>query len=136
MREVFFRAWRNFRDNCPLAGIEKVIVDVALRHPEYQAILENPDTYQEQDYRPEMHETNPFLHMGLHLAIHEQLTTDRPPGVLAVYKALLTRHNDPHAVEHHMMDCLAEALWRTQHEGAQPSEDDYLACLKRQAGYN
>lgn len=52
MREVFFRAWRNFRDNYPLAGIEKVIVDVALRHPEYQAIFENPHTYQEQDYRP------------------------------------------------------------------------------------
>lgn len=134
MREVFFRAWRNFREKRQLQGIERVIVDIALRHPEYQAILENPDAYQEQDYGPEVGQTNPFLHMGLHVAIHEQLTTNRPPGVLDVYQAMLARFNDPHGVEHRMMDCLAESLWRSQRKGNEPSESEYLDCLKRQTG--
>lgn len=136
MREVFFRAWRNFREERPLEEIEKVIVDIALRHPEYHPILENPDAYQEQDYSPEMDQPNPFLHMGLHIAIYEQLTTNRPAGVLDVYQSLLTRLHDPHAAEHRMMDCLAETLWHTRREAGEPSERDYLDCLRRHAGYN
>jgi hypothetical protein len=134
MRAVFFRAWRNFRQKHPLTGIEKIAVEVALRHPEYHSVLENPQSFQDRDYLPDLGETNPFLHMGLHIAIEEQITTNRPPGVLSIYQALRERFDDSHMVEHQMMDCLAEALWRAQRDGHEPSEKNYLACLQRQAG--
>lgn len=134
MREVFFRAWRNFHQKHPLTGIEKIAVEVALRHPEYHSVLENPQSFQHRDYSPDLGETNPFLHMGLHIAIEEQISTDRPPGVLAIYQALRERFDDSHIVEHQMMDCLAEALWQAQRHGGQPSEKHYLACLRRRAG--
>ena len=134
MREVFFRAWRNFRRKHPLTGIEKIAVEVALRHPEYHPVLENPQSFKDRDYLPDFGETNPFLHMGLHIAIEEQITTNRPPGVSAIYQALSKRFDDAHVVEHQMMDCLTEALWQAQRHGGQPSEKDYLACLRRQVG--
>ncbi len=133
MRQVFFRAWRAFRQEHPLAGIEKIAVEVALRHPEYHSVLENPQSFQDRDYLPDLGETNPFLHMGLHIAIEEQITSNRPPGVIDIYQALRERFDDSHMVEHQMMDCLAEALWRAQRDGCEPSEEDYLACLRRQA---
>lgn len=134
MREVFFRAWRNFRQEHPLTGIEKIAVEVASRHPEYHSVLENPQSFQDRDYLPDVGEINPFLHMGLHIAIQEQIASNRPPGVLGIYQALCERSDDSHRVEHQMMDCLAEALWHAQRHGGQPSEEEYLACLRRQAG--
>ncbi len=135
MREVFFRAWCAFRQEHPLTGIEKIAVEVALRHPEYHSVLENPQSFQDRDYLPDFGETNPFLHMGLHIAIEEQITTNRPPGVIDIYQALCERFDDSHMVEHQMMDCLAETLWQAQRHGGQPSEKDYLACLRRQADF-
>lgn len=132
MRAVFFRAWRNFRKGRPLAGIDKIAAEVALHHPEYHSVLENPESFQDRDYLPDFGETNPFLHMGLHIAIAEQLTTNRPAGIIDLYQALRERSDDTHRVEHQMMDCLAEVLWRAQRDGCEPSEHGYLACLRRQ----
>ena len=132
---MFTREWRFDVTHAisGLAGIEKIAVEVALRHPEYHSVLENPQSFQDRDYLPDFGETNPFLHMGLHIAIEEQITTDRPPGLIDIYQALRERFDDSHMVEHQMMDCLAEALWQAQRHGGQPSEEDYLACLRRQA---
>ena len=73
--------------------------------------------------------------MGLHIAVEEQITTNRPSGVIDIYQALRKRFHDSHMVKHQMMDCLAEALWQAQRDGCEPSEDGYLACLRRQAGF-
>lgn len=135
MREVFFRAWRNYRAQKPLEEIEQVIVNIALRHPEYHTVLDNPSRYEDRDYLPETGQTNPFLHMALHIAIHEQLSTARPPGIREAYQLLLQRFDDTHTTEHHMMECLAQTLWQAQHRGDAPSEDDYLKCLHRAAAH-
>lgn len=129
VREVFFSAWRAHREGHPLEGIEKLIVQVVLGHPEYHAVLEQSENARERDYFPEIGETNPFLHLGLHIAIEEQLSIDQPPGVRGVYQKLLGRHPDKHAVQHRMMECLAVTLWQSR--GAAPSETAYLDCLRR-----
>jgi Domain of unknown function (DUF1841) len=133
MREVFFRAWRNYRAQKPLEEIEQVIVNIALRHPEYHTVLDNPSRYEDRDYLPETGQTNPFLHMALHIAIHEQLSTARPAGIREAYQLLLQRFDDAHITEHHMMECLAQTLWQAQRRGDAPSEDDYLKCLHKAA---
>ena len=132
-RAVFFRAWQRHRQRLPLDGIEKIIVAVVLRHPEYHALLENPDRHADQDYLPETGQANPFLHLGLHVAIEEQLSIDRPPGVCDCYRALLEKLGDQHEAEHRMLDCLGEMLWRAERDRSAPSETTYLDCLHRRA---
>jgi predicted RNA polymerase sigma factor len=72
--------------------------------------------------------------MGLHLAIREQVGTDRPPGIAQVHASLTRRLGDAHAAEHRMIECLAEELWQSQRDGRPPDETAYLAALKRAAG--
>ena len=104
-------------------------LDVALLHPEYHAMLDDPDSYLDRDYQPEGGDTNPFLHMSLHLAIREQLSIDQPPGICAAYANLLQAIGEEHAALHRMLDCLAEVLWRAERTGTPPDGRFYLDCL-------
>lgn len=130
-REVFFRAWRAHREGRTLEGVEKLIVQVALRHPEYHPVLEQSETARERDYFPEAGETNPFLHLGMHIAIEEQLSIDQPPGIRDHYRKLLSRYPDEHAVQHRMMECLGEMLWQASRQKTAPQETLYFDCLRR-----
>jgi hypothetical protein len=131
---MFFEVWRKQQAGEPLSALETIVADIIRLHPEYQPLLaDDPDKALDRDWRPEGGETNPFLHMGLHIAIREQLSIDRPSGVRAAYEALLKRHGDAHKAEHLMLECLAETLWRGQREGRLPDEQAYLACLQCRA---
>jgi hypothetical protein len=90
----------------------------------------------ERDYLPEQGESNPFLHMGLHLAILEQLSVDQPAGIRALYSRLMQTTGDPHETEHRIMECLAEALWTLQRNQSPFDAASYLACVERAAGAN
>ena len=107
---MFFGAWRKYRDGVPLAGIEALALDVILEHPEYHAVLEDEARYREKDY---VDETNPFLHMSLHLALEEQLSIDQPPGIRGRWQALLERRGERHAALHEAIECLAATVWRS-----------------------
>lgn len=131
LRAVFFRAWQNYREHRPLEGIESIIVDVALRHPEYHALLDAAEIARDRDYHPTLGDPNPFMHMGLHIAIVEQLSTDQPPGVRRAFQRLSASANDAHHAEHAMMDCLGETLWQAQRAGRALDQAAYLECLNR-----
>ena len=131
LRDVFFRAWHGYRESRTLEGVESVIVDVALRHPEYHPVLDAGEDSAPREYHAALGETNPFMHMGLHIAIAEQLSIDQPPGVRGYYQQLSARLPDPHAVEHAMMECLTEMLWQSQQSGRPPDQVAYLRCLER-----
>jgi hypothetical protein len=128
VREMFFGAWRKYRDGVPLAGIESLALDVILQHPEYHAALDAPGRYREKDYAGE---TNPFLHMSLHLALEEQLSIDQPPGIRSRWDALVRRSRDRHEALHQAIECLAEMVWRSQRDGLPPDAAAYLSCLER-----
>lgn len=133
LREVFFRAWRKQREGAPLEGIEALIVAVAARHPEYHALLDDPEAGAEREWLPELGESNPFLHMAMHLAIEEQLSIDQPAGIRLHYAAL-ARFGDEHEAQHRMMECLGEMLWHAGRAGTAPDPQLYLACLTRASG--
>ena len=132
LRDVFFRAWHGYREHRPLEGIESIIVDVALRHPEYHEVLDAGDT-STREYHAALGESNPFMHMGLHIALAEQLTIDQPPGVRGFYQQLAARLPDAHAAEHAMMECLTETLWQSQQSGRPLDQVAYLRCLEQLA---
>lgn len=130
LRGVYVEAWRKARERLPMQPVEALIADVVAEHPEYHRLLEQGgDTGNE--YFPESGESNPFLHMGMHIAIREQVAAGRPAGIADVHRALAARAGGAHEAEHRMLECLGEALWRAQRDGTPPDEAAYLACLHR-----
>jgi len=129
-RQFFFQVWRKHENRQPLEPLEAMVLDVIKVHPEYHGFLSDSN----QKFFSEQDETNPFLHFGLHIALREQLSTDRPPGIRAIYQSSVIGCDDLHALEHTMMDCLAETLWTSQRYGIPPDEQSYLACLRQTLG--
>lgn len=130
LRQSYADAWRKHLERAPLTPLEALIVDVLLLHPEYQRLVQ--DARATRDFEPAADEQeNPFLHMGLHLAVREQSSIDRPPGIRALLAALMARCGDDHAAEHALMEALAEALWEGQRRGGAPDEGRYLELARR-----
>ena len=128
-RQLFFSTWHKYRQKLALSALEQQIAQVILDHPEYHALLEHEAKFKEQSYYPELGDTNPFLHMGLHLAVREQVATNRPQGIQASYQQLVKKHTNTLAVEHLIMEQLAECLWRSQKDNLPPDEQHYLNSL-------
>jgi hypothetical protein len=131
VRQFFFDTWQRYRSGAPVQGLQTVAIDVILAHPEYHALLEAPEKHADREWSPEQGETNPFLHMSLHLALEEQRSIDQPPGVRATLDQLEARLGDRHAALHVALDCLGETVWRAQRDGAAPDQEAYLDCLRR-----
>jgi hypothetical protein len=134
VRQFFFDAWAKFKLQKPLSDLEAIALQVMQMHPEYHKVLDTPERYLEQAYFPEMGETNPFLHMSLHLSILEQIAINQPPGIAQAYQALQQKHGGQHDAQHDLMDCLAETIWRAQRDGQPPDAEAYLACMQKKAG--
>ena len=131
LRQMYIDAWQKHQSQQVLTPLEQQISHVILLHPEYHALFEYPEAECDKDYLPEQGKTNPFLHMGLHLGLMEQVSTNRPAGIKDLYHALLAKHQDNHEVEHQMIECLAEAMWHAQRNNTPPDDRAYLENLKR-----
>ena len=131
LRQMFFQAWQKHQANAAMEPLERLIAEIILQHPEYHMVLNDPEHHLDREYHAQLGETNPFLHMALHISIHEQLGTQRPNGIVDLYQALLDRLKDRHEVEHQMMACLSEMIWQAQQHQTPPDESQYLACLDR-----
>jgi hypothetical protein len=128
LRRMYVEAWRKHRESLPVEPVEDQIIRVVELHPEYSLVLEAGEL--DRDYAPEDGLTNPFLHMGLHLAIREQVGTDRPAGIAVVHRALIAKYGGIHDAEHAMIEKLGEALWNAQRAGLPPDENRYLESLR------
>lgn len=130
-RQFLFDAWAKFKQQAPLTDLEKIAVEVMQMHPEYHAILEAPERYMQQQYFPEMGETNPFLHLSLHLSVIEQIAINQPIGIKAIYEQLKQKHNDQHLAQHDILDCLAETIWQSQRNNTPLDSTHYLGLLQQ-----
>lgn len=130
LRQTWRESWRRRVDGLPLEPLQAQIADVIAMHPEYQAFILQEDSTA-RDFKPEDGRENPFLHMGLHLALHEQIGTDRPPGIATEYQRLCQRAGEAHAAEHQMIEVLATLLWESQRAGRAADERLYLERLRR-----
>jgi hypothetical protein len=132
-RAFLIDAWRKFRGEAPLSGLEALAARLIALHPEYHALLEARERSIDREWRPEDGDVNPFLHLSLHLAVAEQLAIDQPPGLRAHFERLRAARGDEHAALHAVLECLGEVVWNAQRNGTPPSAELYLACLERQA---
>lgn len=126
LRQMYKTSWEKFLKKETLTSLESQITAVIQEHPEYHSFV----SQLEKDFLPELGQTNPFLHMGLHLGIREQIDTNRPAGIKQIFAQLIPLCNSPHDAEHKMIDCLAEAMWSAQTNNQPPDEDKYLNNLR------
>ena len=129
LRRMYVDAWRKHREHRVLEPLETLIVEVVGEHHEYHALLDDVSALT-RDWTPEQSATNPFLHMSLHLAIREQVATDRPPGIAAIHATLARAAGDSHEAEHLMIECLGAALWEAQRSGQPPDEAAYVEAVR------
>ena len=129
-RKFFVEVRQKYLNNQALEPLEGLILDVILSHPEYHELLDRGTEAIVEDYFPEQGTVNPFLHMSMHIAIKEQVQTDRPPGIRAECEALLLKYGDLHKTEHEVMACLGESLWLAQRNNCMPDERAYLENIK------
>ena len=131
LRRVYVEAWRKRRAGLPSEPLEAQVADVIALHPEYHAALERGEDALASDYTPDGGQSNPFLHMGLHLAVRDQIATDRPAGLRKAFESLAQRIGSAHDAEHRIIECLAEAMWEAQRSGRPPDEAAYLQRVLR-----
>ena len=132
-RRVFVEAWRKAQAGERMSDMEAMLADLIALHPEYQRILTVEDAAVGAEFPPELGESNPFMHLSLHLALREQRHTDQPPGIRYLYDAVCTYMGDIHDAEHAMSECLAQIMWQAQRDGTAPDEKAYFACLRKLA---
>jgi hypothetical protein len=126
-RHTFFTVWQKHLKKLPLEAVEAQLLDVILQHPEYHRFLDKPESNPQQEFALE---ENPFFHMGLHLAVREQIHTNRPAGISLIQQQLKAKEKSPHDSEHLMMECLMKMMWKTQQTETMPSEEEYMTMLK------
>lgn len=130
IRRYYVETWRKAQAGMPLEPLERMIAEVLSEHPEYQAILTDEERALGREWLPEQGETNPFLHLGMHIAIREQVATNRPQGITALHRKLCKALGSRMEAEHLMMEALGEALWVAQRAGTAPDERAYLEQIK------
>jgi hypothetical protein len=129
-RIFLFDLWEKHRAGAALTPLESLALSILIEHPEYHAVMDDRERYLDRDWKPEGGETNPFLHVAMHLAIEEQLSIDQPPGIRAAVEGLTARVGE-HGARHEVMECLAEAIWQAQRNGVPFDNASYLDCIQR-----
>jgi hypothetical protein len=132
LRRSYAEAWAKLAAGKPLMPLEALICDIIGAHPEYQPLVADAEAAAAFEPGSSGEADNPFLHMGLHIAVREQLSIDRPPGVRALQRQLQARHGDAHAAEHALMEALGQTLWLAQRDGLAPDVERYLALAREQ----
>jgi hypothetical protein len=131
VRRFFCNTWKKKTDNHILDSMESLAGDWMEQHPEYHQLLIDPEGALGQDYTPERGETNPFLHLSMHLSISEQISIDQPTGIREIAEKLTRTLGSEHEAQHRIMECLGQVMWEAQREGKPLDPESYLESLKK-----
>ena len=133
VRRFFCAAHAKQRDGVPMDAMEDIAARWISEHPEYHADLADVATALEAVYTVEEGRTNPFLHLSMHLSIHEQMSIDQPTGIRQAVQLLAARRNSLHSAHHEVMECLGEMVWASQRSGLPPDGQAYIEAVRQRA---
>lgn len=128
-RRFFIDVHRKVGDATPLTSLETLVADVIALHPEWHALLADPERALALD-APMDPFANPFLHLSMHVALAEQIGADRPQGIQALMQGASARTDDPHRLAHLAIEVLIESLAEAGALGGAPDEGRYLERLR------
>ena len=133
VRRFFCGTYAKQRQGLPLDAMEAIAAPWIDEHPEYHADLADEAAALAAVYTVEDGRTNPFLHLSMHLSIHEQVTIDQPTGIRQAVQLLAAKRHTLHAAHHEVMECLGEMLWASQRSGQPPDGPAYIEAVRRRA---
>jgi hypothetical protein len=133
VRRFFCETFRKSRAREILTPLEAIASNWINQHPEYDLTLANIDTALEANYSVDEGNSNPFLHLSMHLSISEQISVDQPRGVRTAFESLAKKRNSEHEAHHEMMECLGEMIWNSQRSRLPPDGDAYIEALRKRS---
>ena len=133
VRRFFCATNTRQRAGLPLEPMQVLAARWVDEHPEYHAELADEAAALAAVYTVEEGRTNPFLHLSMHLSIHEQVAIDQPTGIRQAVELLAARRNSLHEAHHEVMECLGEMIWASQRSGQPPDGHAYLDAVRRRA---
>lgn len=133
VRRFFCGVYAKARGGQPLEALETLASGWIDDHPEYHPVLADLDAALRDMGPGAAGQTNPFLHLAMHLSISEQCSIDQPRGIRQAVELLAHRRDSLHAAHHAAMECLGTMLWESQRAGRPPDGDAYVACVQRHA---
>ena len=133
VRRFFCAVHAKTQAGAPMEAIETLASLWIAEHPEYHAALSDVDAALARDYDATPEQTNPFLHLSMHLSISEQCSIDQPRGIRQAVELLTHKRNSLHQAHHEAMECLGTMLWESQRAGRPPDGNAYIACVQRHA---
>ena len=133
VRRFFCSVYAKARSGQALEAIETIAGAWMDEHPEYRGDFADLESALRQMAEAGDGQTNPFLHLSMHLSISEQCSIDQPRGIRQAVELLTHRLNSLHDAQHAAMECLGKMLWESQRSGHPPDGDAYVACVQRHA---
>lgn len=130
-RTVFFDAWYKYKAQEELTPMQEQLVQLIEAHPEYLDIFNHPEKYKEADFKVADNVENPFLHLGCHYTILEQVSLDQPQGIRSLYEKLVKQTSNVHDAEHQIMGILGKLIWKMLKEDKAFDQQDYLKQIKQ-----
>jgi hypothetical protein len=133
VRRFFCETLRKVGAAAPLTPMEAIAASWIEQHPEYHGDLADLQAALDASYTVEAGQTNPFLHLSMHLTLVEQTSIDQPRGVKQAIELLAARLGSLHEAHHQAMECLGEMVWASQRSGLPPDGLAYLECVRSRA---
>ena len=133
VRRFFCSVYAKSHSAQPMDAMETLASQWIAEHPEYHADFQNLDAAIVRVYPEGNGQTNPFLHLSMHLSISEQCSIDQPRGIRQAVELLTHKRQSLHTAHHEAMDCLGSMLWESQRAGRPPDGQAYIDCVQRHA---
>ena len=133
VRKFFCAVHAKAQAGQPMDALETLAGQWVAEHPEYHGDLADEATALAAMKDVVEGQTNPFLHLAMHLSISEQCSIDQPRGIRQAVELLAAKRNSLHEAHHEAMECLGRMLWESQRAGRPPDGAAYMDCVQRQA---
>ena len=133
VRRFFCSVYAKSYSAQPMDAMETLASQWIAEHPEYHADFQNLDAAIVRVYPEGNGQTNPFLHLSMHLSISEQCSIDQPRGIRQAVELLTHKRQSLHTAHHEAMDCLGTMLWESQRAGRPPDGQADIDCVQRHA---
>jgi hypothetical protein len=130
VRTFFCEAWAKQINSGILTPLESIAARWMVEHPEYHELLSDLEKAKAEDFSVEKGQTNPFLHLAMHLSITEQVQIDQPPGIRDAAKNLTIKLDSEHEAQHRIMECLGQVMWDAQRQGTPPDMEVYVESIR------
>jgi hypothetical protein len=130
VRRFFCTAYRAGSAGAALDPMQTLAWTWIAEHPEYHAELSDEARALQLEYSVDGAQTNPFLHLAMHLSIAEQCGIDQPHGIRQAVQLLAAKRGSLHDAHHGAMEALGSMLWESQRSGRPPDGQAYIDAVR------